>query len=794
MAKRKQELIELCGQLGVQLNPNVKYRNKDLVHLLGQKHIEKGARKLTWALNERVNLDSPMLCQWYKNLKDNQKKHIMEDSNEWVAERKWNGCFPWETPITLADGSTMPIGKIVDERLPVEVLSYDTDKKEFVTKKVVNWFNNGKKPKEDWCRLSYSLRKGSKLTLTKNHYVYTTNRGWVTSQELNADDTLIYSHNDYSPNQLQVIYGSLLGDGCLDLEKRSIRKIKPSRLKIMHSDKQKDYFMKKMTSLGGSEYKTSMSGFGSLCFHYNTLATPLLSELRHKYYRGSSKVLDKDLLNSLDLLGLAIWYMDDGTRALSKDDKATLTNKFSRAIFCVNGYTEAEVDLIIEFFLSLGWKSTKRLHGKKGFTVEICSLDSVDFYTKIAPYIPESMEYKIPKNLRGGEKIEWWNDNEPKKFLMSEATLKEPITTNYRKCHVAYDIEVEDTHCYFASNLLVHNCRMVCFYHPDFGFQFFSRHHSEIDFLPIEYDNLLINVGNDFLDGASYKDKYKFPFIIDTEVITSEKDLDLTILPKNMNKVSFGGLGSPKPSFMINSELNAACSIIQYNKDDSYLLQKSNPLIFQVFDVIMVNNIYLYNQPLKKRLEFLQELMKYLPPCFRPCELVNVSKMNYYEKLIENENAEGIVLKSLLSPYNNSGTRHADKWVKLKRSLAETVGDDLDVFVTGYNEGTGKNEGLVGSIEFSVYLRDKNGLLREHVIANIGGLSDNFRRFITDTSDGKPRLRKELYGKVFVINGHTVSARNLRFNHAVLVNEIPRLDKNASQCDLDEEVLRANIL
>ena len=100
----------------------------------------------------------------------------------------------------------------------------------------------------------------------------------------------------------------------------------------------------------------------------------------------------------------------------------------------------------------------------------------------------------------------------------------------------------------------------------------------------------------------------------------------------------------------------------------------------------------------------------------------------------------------------------------------------------------------MGSIEFSVYLRDKNGLLREHVIANIGGLSDNFRRFITDTSDGKPRLRKELYGKVFVINGHTISARNLRFNHAVLVSEMPRMDKNANQCDLDEDVLRANIL
>ena len=427
MAKRKQELIELCGQVGIQLNPNVKYRNKDLIYLLGQKHIEKGSRKLTWALNERINLDSPMLCQWYKNLKDNQKKYVMEDSNEWVAERKFNGI------------------------------------------------------------------------------------------------------------------------------------------------------------------------------------------------------------------------------------------------------------------------------------------------------------------------------------------------------------------------------RQVVFYHPDWGFQFFSRHHSEVDFLPIEYDNIFINTGTDFLDGASYKGVISFPFIIDTEVITSEKDLDLSILPRNMNKVSFG-TAKVQPSYMINSELNAACSIIQYNKDESYILQKSNPLVFQVFDVIMVNNQYLYNQTLKNRLKILQELFKYLPPCFKPCEIVNVNKMGFYENLIENEQGEGIVIKSLTSTYNNSGTRHADKWVKLKRSLAETVGDDLDVFVTGYTEGNGKNEGLVGSIEFSVYLRDKNGLLREHVIANIGGLSDNFRRFITDTSDGKPRLRKELYGKVFVINGHTISARNLRFNHAVLVNEMPRLDKNASQCDLDEDVLRANIL
>ena len=37
------------------------------------------------------------------------------------------GCLSHDTPITLADGTTLPIGKIVDERLQVEVLSYDVD-------------------------------------------------------------------------------------------------------------------------------------------------------------------------------------------------------------------------------------------------------------------------------------------------------------------------------------------------------------------------------------------------------------------------------------------------------------------------------------------------------------------------------------------------------------------------------------------------------------------------------------------------------------------------------------------
>ncbi len=53
------------------------------------------------------------------------------------------GCFHYDSPVVLADGSTEKIGKIVNQRLPVEVLSYDAKAGAIVPKRVVNWFDNG---------------------------------------------------------------------------------------------------------------------------------------------------------------------------------------------------------------------------------------------------------------------------------------------------------------------------------------------------------------------------------------------------------------------------------------------------------------------------------------------------------------------------------------------------------------------------------------------------------------------------------------------------------------------------
>src|SRR3954462_6860110 len=53
------------------------------------------------------------------------------------------GCCSYDTRILLADGTQEKIGKIVNQKLPVEVLSYDPEVGKVVPKKVVNWFDNG---------------------------------------------------------------------------------------------------------------------------------------------------------------------------------------------------------------------------------------------------------------------------------------------------------------------------------------------------------------------------------------------------------------------------------------------------------------------------------------------------------------------------------------------------------------------------------------------------------------------------------------------------------------------------
>jgi len=82
------------------------------------------------------------------------------------------GCFHHDALVTLADGTTMPIGRIVSERLPVEVMSLDPATGRVEPRKVVNWFDNG--VAESFLRIRVSGGDGHRtLVCTPNHIIIT---------------------------------------------------------------------------------------------------------------------------------------------------------------------------------------------------------------------------------------------------------------------------------------------------------------------------------------------------------------------------------------------------------------------------------------------------------------------------------------------------------------------------------------------------------------------------------------------------------------------------------------------
>src|SRR5687768_1522731 len=150
------------------------------------------------------------------------------------------GCFSYNTRITLADGTTEKIGKIVNQKLPVEVLSYDPDLGRIVPRKVVNWFDNGNAD----AFLQFTVAKPGKngraqFAATSNHLIRTPG-GWREAGEIIAGDRVMLAQTHYlSESQWQVVLGGLMGDG--NLSPSRIPGSLGTRYRMGHGAKQVDY-------------------------------------------------------------------------------------------------------------------------------------------------------------------------------------------------------------------------------------------------------------------------------------------------------------------------------------------------------------------------------------------------------------------------------------------------------------------------------------------------------------------------------------------------------------------------
>ena len=365
------------------------------------------------------------------------------------------GCFNYSTRVQLADGTTEKIGKIVNQKMDVEVLSYDPVSDRIVPRKVVNWFNNG--PAEQFLQFTVEKSGGngkSQFAATPNHLIRTPG-GWSEAGDLIAGDRVLAAEPHLlSDQQFQVVLGSLMGDGNLSPNRRDRNGV---RFRMGHGAKQRDYLDWKTGLLGNIAHSVREDDRGARFVDFTPL--PELAELQRAVYLGEGKkFLSEDYLKALTPLALAIWYMDDGSFTVrSKGLQQRTVGGSGRIEICVEAMTVGSRVRLRDYLRDThGLDVRLREAGTAGKAVLVFSTKaSAKFQETVAPFMAPSMEYKLLPRFRG-RSIVIPQFAEPAQRLVPARVLDVHVKPRTRSMN-RFDIEVEGNHNYFVDGVMVHN-------------------------------------------------------------------------------------------------------------------------------------------------------------------------------------------------------------------------------------------------------------------------------------------------------------------------------------------------
>jgi len=211
------------------------------------------------------------------------------------------------------------------------------------------------------------------------------------------DNTVGRLQKLFPPHQLDVIVGSLLGDGRLECRSMGKRYPISARLRIQQGEKQKGYVFWKYEQLqnfvsckprkikAGHDKERNKDWF-SWYFHTRTLQE--LEELYHAFYPTKVKVIPENIFPLITPRALAVWFMDDGS------------NNGETCTISTHSFSLEEQKRIILFF-----KEKYRIHAsiakdRTKFKIYMGKHEYQKLKSVIEPFIIPSMIYKIcnPRN------------------------------------------------------------------------------------------------------------------------------------------------------------------------------------------------------------------------------------------------------------------------------------------------------------------------------------------------------------------------------------------------------------
>jgi hypothetical protein len=325
-------------------------------------------------------------------------------------------------------------------------------------------------------------------------------------------------------------------------------------------------------------------------------------------------------------------------------------------------------------------------------------------------------------------------------------------------------------------------------YLPEEGLELYSRNLSVEDFLPVPYGHKLLY--------TIKPGECKTPFCIDVEVKSTNKNLKTFL--RDAKGVE------------TETELQAIAALLALNEVDSKEVQRTQEINNEpVIEYKMIDILFhqgdLRVRPYGERKSHTEEIVKLTRSHglnvkkIRFCGGTAEEKKSFHQGILDS-GGEGTVAANLKMHYVASENRNKKSWVKIKRSVSESLsmdgmGDSIDGFVTGFEMATeGKAwEGLIGALKISVFLQKENGEEELHQIATVTNIPLSKRKEISiKNADGTTSLDPKMYDRVVEVNGQAISARARRLTHPRI--ERWRDDKSKYDCVLSEEFLNSQIL
>ena len=236
---------------------------------------------------------------------------------------------------------------------PAEVISWNPETKAFAPTKVMRRFKHGRNVTNfnltdneiGALRTAYrtlvfrypNAAGFNKFTCTPNHTIFTPD-GEVSAEDLTIGDKILVRHKGvrFSSDLQHLLLGSMLGDGSIKQDGRMAAYFREE-----HAQAQKAYVKWKEKAFGKlcQEWLRHKHGYG-----FSTVPLYEFAQVRSKFYSKNKryKHVTTELLEQLNPLSLAVWYLDDGTnnRQTKGNNKKTiylhrLTEKECRAFEAV---------------------------------------------------------------------------------------------------------------------------------------------------------------------------------------------------------------------------------------------------------------------------------------------------------------------------------------------------------------------------------------------------------------------------------------------------------------------------